>query len=378
MATVATLNTDADLSGNTLAVVDTANTITGLWTYDRDPSAPFAVTASSAVVANLDADKLDGVEAASLLRSDAADSKTAGDLTFNDSIAVTFGTGGDVDLEYDGTDLILNLTVVGAADFVVNGGSIELDDNEGVTFGTGKDATIQYDGTNLIVNPAAVGSGQIIFGTGVAEDMALVFDGIAQDYYIALDDSADDLVIGLGSTIGTTPAISIDENQVVLAHVALGIGALTTAGIRLEVNSGALTVREGDDSADGPCQALTVKVSGAAGASPDIDTVFSDSIVKAWARVANAGTPTITDDFNVGSLTDNAVGDTTVTFATATGTANYAAIATVEDTTSGNTDQRTAQIHTQATGSVRVLTRSHNNTTIADNDVGFNIIVVGE
>jgi len=34
--------------------------ITGLWTFDRDPNAPFAVTTGSAVVANLDADLLDG------------------------------------------------------------------------------------------------------------------------------------------------------------------------------------------------------------------------------------------------------------------------------------------------------------------------------
>ena len=38
-------------------------------------------------------------------------------------------------------------------------------------------------------------------------------DSNAQDYYIGLDDSADDLIIGLGSAVGTTPAIKIDENQ---------------------------------------------------------------------------------------------------------------------------------------------------------------------
>lgn len=39
-----------------------AETITSLFTFDRDPSPPFAVTAGSAAVANLDADKLDGQE----------------------------------------------------------------------------------------------------------------------------------------------------------------------------------------------------------------------------------------------------------------------------------------------------------------------------
>ena len=42
------------------AAVAEAETITALWTFDRDPSAPFAVTPGSAVVANLDADLLDG------------------------------------------------------------------------------------------------------------------------------------------------------------------------------------------------------------------------------------------------------------------------------------------------------------------------------
>lgn len=40
--------------------LDAAQTITGLKTFDRDPSAPFAVSVGSAKVANLDADLLDG------------------------------------------------------------------------------------------------------------------------------------------------------------------------------------------------------------------------------------------------------------------------------------------------------------------------------
>lgn len=52
----------------------------------------------------------------------------------------------------------------------------------------------------------------LTIGDAGAEDTKIVFDGNAQDYYIGLDDSADDLIIGKGSTVGTTPAISIDEN----------------------------------------------------------------------------------------------------------------------------------------------------------------------
>ena len=52
----------------------------------------------------------------------------------------------------------------------------------------------------------------LTIGDAGAEDTKIVFDGNAQDFYIGLDDSADDLIIGKGSTVGTTPAISIDEN----------------------------------------------------------------------------------------------------------------------------------------------------------------------
>ena len=68
--------------------------------------------------------------------------------------------------------------------------------------------TIQIDGSTP----------KLTIGNATAEDATILFDGNAQDFYIALDDSADDLLIGLGSTVGTTPAISIDENVAVKTY----------------------------------------------------------------------------------------------------------------------------------------------------------------
>ena len=68
--------------------------------------------------------------------------------------------------------------------------------------------TVQIDGSTP----------KITVGNATAEDATILFDGNAQDFYIALDDSADDLLIGLGSTVGTTPAISIDENLAVKTY----------------------------------------------------------------------------------------------------------------------------------------------------------------
>jgi hypothetical protein len=79
---VSVLNTSASVSGKTLLAAEVAATISGLLTFDRDPSAPFAVSAGSAVVTNLDADKLDGVEGADYARLSVANSFTGTDQTF--------------------------------------------------------------------------------------------------------------------------------------------------------------------------------------------------------------------------------------------------------------------------------------------------------
>ena len=63
---VTVANTTSNLSGATIVLAGGTHTITGAWTFDRDPSAPFAVTSGSAVVTNLDADKVDGYEASEL------------------------------------------------------------------------------------------------------------------------------------------------------------------------------------------------------------------------------------------------------------------------------------------------------------------------
>jgi len=88
------------------------------------------------------------------------------DLTLPDSTALTMGTGGDVDIEYDGTDLLINPAVVGSGDVVITGGSVELEDSESVTLGTGKDATVLYDGTDVVINPRVVGSGGVKLDAG--------------------------------------------------------------------------------------------------------------------------------------------------------------------------------------------------------------------
>ena len=85
-------------------------------------------------------------------------------------------------------------------------------------------------------------------GDAGAEDAALVFDGNAQDFYIALDDSADDLLIGLGSTVGTTAAIGIDENLQVNIKATTASSSATTGALIVGGGAGiAADLSVGDD-----------------------------------------------------------------------------------------------------------------------------------
>ena len=57
---------------------------------------------SGASLTAVDAATLDGVDSTSFLRSDAADTKTSGDLTFSDDVKAIFGTGSDLEIYHSG------------------------------------------------------------------------------------------------------------------------------------------------------------------------------------------------------------------------------------------------------------------------------------
>jgi len=117
---------------------------------------------------------------------------------------------------------IIENATSGSQNIIISQGS-----GANVTIAAGKVAIVQLDGagagaavldvlTDLQLSDSLTLNGPTLtIGDATAEDTKIVFDGNAQDYYVGLDDSADDLVIGLGSAVGTTPGISIDENQFV-------------------------------------------------------------------------------------------------------------------------------------------------------------------
>ena len=157
-----------------------------------------------------------------------------------------------------------------------------------ITVPNGKSAVVYCDGagTGAAVVDALANlyvSDSIQIGDGTAEDTKIVFDGNAQDYYIGLDDSADDLVIGLGSVVGTTPAISIDENQaVVLPSASLTIGDGTAEDSKLVYNGNAQDFYIGlDDSADD----LVIGLGSAVGTTPAVSIDENQAVVFPAASV---------------------------------------------------------------------------------------------
>ena len=65
----------------------------------------------------------------------------------------------------------------------------------------------------------------LTIGGGVTLDPAVIFDCGGTDYHIGIDQGADDLVIGKGTTLGTTPAIEIND----ASGISLGGGARPSA-----------------------------------------------------------------------------------------------------------------------------------------------------
>lgn len=125
----------------------------------------------------------------------------------NAAVTLHNADASDFDLVFDGNAQDFYICLDDTADDLVLGlGSacgttpaLAIDENQVATFS----ADPVFGGTTPVLT----------IGDAGAEDAALVFDGNAQDYYVALDDGTDDLYIGLGSAVGTTVGLAMDENQ---------------------------------------------------------------------------------------------------------------------------------------------------------------------
>lgn len=84
MSTVSIANTDSGLSGKTVDLLESDQTITGKKTFSRGAQTPFDVAVGSTKVSNLDADKVDGIEGSDLMPK--AGGTFVGDVLFTDGL----------------------------------------------------------------------------------------------------------------------------------------------------------------------------------------------------------------------------------------------------------------------------------------------------
>ena len=144
--------------------------------------------------------------------------------------------------------------------------------SDGGSFGgnVGVGGTLSVTGNVISPITLAGTTPTLTIGDAGAEDAKIVFDGNAQDYHIGLDDSADTLVIGKGSALGTTTAMSIDANGIITkplqpAFLATPSGTLSNfaTGQTNNVNFAAEHFdRNADYNAGGSPSAFTAPVTG--------------------------------------------------------------------------------------------------------------------
>lgn len=138
-------------------------TITGHWTFDRDPAAPFSVTAGSALVVNLDADLLDGLHASDIVAnavSSIATELQAGNLPHGS----THSPAGADPLHVAASDRLLGRDAAGAGDveLIAVTGGLEFTGSGGIQRSalTG-DVTASAGSSSTTIAPNAVTTSKI-------------------------------------------------------------------------------------------------------------------------------------------------------------------------------------------------------------------------
>ena len=152
----------------------------------------------------IDADTLDTFEASQFLRSDVADTKTAGDLSFSDNVKATFGADSDLQIYHDGTNS--RIYDVGQGDLRLQGTNIRILDSNGENYITAiadGAVTVYYDNAAKLATTAT--------GVDVTGELTV-----------------DDVVVSGNLTVsGTTTTINTTNLDVDDAVITLNTGQAT-------------------------------------------------------------------------------------------------------------------------------------------------------
>ena len=236
MASITVVNANTDLSGKTLITEENAYTITGLHTFSRSTNAPFAVVSGAAVVANLDADKLDGLQATAFV-------KAAGTV----ALSANWDAGGyeirSNTFESDVATGTIPL-VIASTTKCTNLNADKLDDQEG---------TYYLDPGNLssavAVNKGGTGAttltdGGVLLGSGTS---AITATAVLGDGVILIGDaSGDPTTLDVGSStaitvLGTVATGVWQGTDVGVAYGGTGVSTFTDGGVLLGSGASAIT-----------------------------------------------------------------------------------------------------------------------------------------
>jgi hypothetical protein len=139
------------------AKIDSTTTITA-----AGFTGPLTGTASNAAL-------LDNIDSTSFLRSDAADTKTSGDLSFSDNVKATFGAGSDLQIFSDGTHGIIKES--GSGDLLIYGNNLRLGNADGselyILGNNNAEVQLRYDNATKLATTA---TGTNTTGISVATD----------------------------------------------------------------------------------------------------------------------------------------------------------------------------------------------------------------
>ena len=267
MADIQVANTDADLSDNTLITEENAYTITGLHTFSRSTNAPFAVNSGAAVVANLDADKLDGIEATGFVKANGSVALTAnwdaGGYEIRAPTLEADVSTGTAPLTIASTTKVANLNVDKLDD---QEGSYYLDPGNlssavGVSKG-GTGATSLTDGgvllgsgTSAVTAMSVLADGEMIVGDGSGDPVAESGATLRTSVGVGTGDSPQFTGVNIGHASDTTVTrassgdINVEGNivyraggtDVPVADGGTGVSTLTDGGILLGSATGAIT-----------------------------------------------------------------------------------------------------------------------------------------
>jgi len=274
----------------------------------------FAATQAGGVNTVTTTTILDGTIANADVASDAAIDTSK--INYGNTLEIE-GSSGDLALEIDNNvtnsaNLKIKCDAGSArADFALDGSNIITMKSQMVGIGdTSPSYALDVNGTGRYVSDVIVG-GNLTVGDAGAEDQKIVFDGNAQDFYVGLDDTTDDLIIGLGSAVGTTPAISINEDR----DVTISDGAIdfdiashdTSNGLKLGGTLVTSTAAE-INLLDGKSS-----VGDASGPGSATDNAIARFDGTGGKTIQNSNL-TISDDPPVVKVGDGAAEDTMITF----------------------------------------------------------------